>query len=332
MTPKTDPTLEPAGTERVVADRLACHVAADLVDRVVAWRRWMRFERRLSAHTIEAYGRDVEQLLAFLAGHWGERPSLNRLSGLSVMDLRAFLAQRARTGAIAPSRARSLAGVRAFARWLDRSGVVHIPAVALVRNPRHEKPLPRPLTEKDAGELLATAPEISDEGWIGLRDRALFTLLYGAGLRIGEALALNQGDLTAESQALTVTGKGNKQRRVPLLPAVREAIAAYRHACPFDTGADRPLFRGARGGRLSARVAQAQMARLRTLLALPDSATPHALRHSYATHLLAGGGDLRSIQELLGHASLSTTQRYTDVLPDELRRVYDSAHPRARSR
>lgn len=330
MTPPAEAMLDPDGG--ALADRLARYVAADLVDRIFAWLSWMRRERRLSVHTIEAYSRDVEQLLAFLAMHWADRPNLNRLAALSVTDLRAFLAHRARAGAVASSRARSLAGVRAFARWLDRSGAAHIPAMAVIRNPRHAKPLPRPLTEEDAGTLLATATELSDEGWIGLRDRALFTLLYGAGLRIGEALTLNQSDLAAGSQSLTVTGKGNKQRRVPLLPAVREAIAAYRRACPFDDGADRPLFRGARGGRLSARVAQAQMARLRALLGLPDSATPHALRHSYATHLLAGGGDLRSIQELLGHASLSTTQRYTDVLPDELRRVYETSHPRARRR
>lgn len=315
-----------------ISDRLAGKVAADLIERVVAWQTWMRWERRLSPHTVEGYSRDIEQLLTFLADHWGLSVSLDRFSTLSVADLRSFLADRAISGAGAASRARGLAGVRGFVRWLDRAGVAHIPAVEAIGNPKQRKPLPRPLTENDASTVLATAPEVSDEGWVGLRDRALFTLLYGAGLRISEALALNDGDVERDVQALTVIGKGNKQRRVPLLPAVRDAVATYRRACPFGGGADQPLFRGVRGARLSSRVAQAQMARVRALLGLPDTATPHALRHSFATHLLANGGDLRSIQELLGHASLSTTQRYTDVLPDALRQVYEAAHPRARQR
>jgi integrase/recombinase XerC len=203
-----------------------------------------------------------------------------------------------------------------------------------VRTPRLPQAVPKALTAAEATEALDAVGELSDEPWIAKRDTAIVALLYGCGLRLGEALSLNRGEAphVAEGRtgSLTVTGKGRKQRVVPVLPAVSAAIADYLEACPYAGGPDQPLFRGARGGRLNPRIVQGKLQRLRALLGLPESATPHALRHSFATHLLAGGGDLRAIQELLGHASLSTTQRYTDVDAAALLAVYDKAHPRAR--
>jgi integrase/recombinase XerC len=303
--------------------------ADDVAAAIADWRRWLETERHASRHTLSAYTADLAGFLTFLTDYHGRPAARNDLSAAGLIDFRAWMANRANAGLDKGSRARSLSGVRNFFRWLDRSGRMHNAAIGLVQAPKRTHSLPRPLTVDDAGDLLDHAQEQADLPWIGKRDCALLTLLYGCGLRIDEALSLNRGDLP-DGDTLMVTGKGRKQRLVPVLPVVRDALLDYVAACPFALTTNGPLFVGARGARLNAGVAQRQMRHLRGLMGLPDTATPHALRHSFATHLLAGGGDLRAIQELLGHASLSTTQRYTDVDAEQLLSVYESAHPRAK--
>ena len=293
------------------------------------WRAWLAHERRASAHTLDAYGRDLAAFLGFLTEHLGFTPGLADLEALKPVDFRAWLARRAGDGLSRTSTARAMSTIRGFFRFLDRRDLVRNAAIGSVRTPKVPKSIPKALAPEEALEMVGTADVLSDEPWIGKRDMALFTLLYGCGLRIGEALALNRGALP-EGDTMVITGKGNKQRIVPVLPVVIEAIDDYIAACPYALGGDGPLFVGARGGRLNPGVVQRQMRRLRVLLGLPETATPHALRHSFATHLLAGGVDLRTIQELLGHASLSTTQRYTDVDTERLMSVYRDAHPRAK--
>ena len=305
--------------------------APDLQALVASWHDWLAHERRLSPHTLAGYGRDLADFLAFEAEHCGGPLSLKRLDALTAADLRAWLARRRARGVGHGSNARALSALRGFLRWLQRQALIEGCAIAGLRTPRRSPPLPKALTAAEAGEAVEVVAELSDEDWIGKRDTAVLLLLYGCGLRIGEALSLTAGDCPAPDQeVLRVLGKGRKERLVPLLPVVREALAAYRAACPFALPAEGPLFLGARGSPLSPRIVQKRMQALRALLGLPEGATPHALRHSFATHLLAGGGDLRTIQELLGHASLSTTQRYTAVDAAALLQVYDKAHPRSR--
>lgn len=299
---------------------------------VADWRRWLAAERRASRHTMAAYTADVADLLSFLTGYHGRPPSLDDLGRARLADFRAWLARKAADGLAGSSRARAVSSVRAFFRWLDRSGRLHNAAIGTLRTPRLPRSLPKPLTEGDAARILDVAAEAQEEPWIGARDRALLTLLYGCGLRIDEALGLDLGDWPGTDDMLRVTGKGRKQRVVPLLPEVRAAVAAYRAACPYAEAPGRALFLGAKGGRLNAGVAQRAMRLARGMMGLPDTATPHALRHSFATHLLNDGSDLRAIQDLLGHASLSTTQRYTAVETDRLMELYDKAHPRARGK
>lgn len=307
------------------------HIAAEpaLVSAIDDWRRWLAHERRCSDHTLDAYGRDLAGFFAYLAEHLGYAPGLTDLEKLSAADFRGWLAGRAARGLARASTARALSTLRNFFRYLDRSGGVHNAAIGAVRTPKLPHAVPKPLGEADAMETLETARDFHATPWIGLRDTALFTLLYGCGLRIGEALALNAGEAPTPG-AMTITGKGRKARVVPVLAVVADAVAAYLATCPYRLGKDDPLFVGARGKRLNPGVVQRQMRRLRIALGLPETATPHALRHSFATHLMAGGGDLRTIQELLGHASLSTTQRYTEVDHGRLQEVYRAAHPRAR--
>ncbi len=301
----------------------------DVQDVLVHWRRWLESERNVSPHTLTAYVGDVATFLEFLTGYQARPPSMNDLGALTAADFRAWLSKLANDGLIAASRARALAAIRNFFRWMDRSGRLHNPAIGGLSTPKVKRPVPRPLTELDADRLLEESEKEPDEPWIGKRDRALFTLLYGCGLRISEALNLTRKDAPL-GESLRVTGKGRKERIVPVLPAVVEAVRAYMEACPYRQGPDAPLFVGVRGGQLAPAIAQRQMRDLRRLIGLPETATPHALRHSFATHLLAGGGDLRAIQDLLGHASLSTTQRYTDVESEQLMEVYRAAHPRAK--
>lgn len=304
--------------------------AAEAVQAAIAdWQRWMRNERNLSPRTLEAYVADLAGFLTFLTGYRGQPPGMADLADLRPTDFRAWLSRLASDGLIEASRARAFSGVRNFYRWLDRSGRLHNPVIGTIAMPKVKRPLPRPLSEIDSERLLQEAGDEPELPWVGKRDRALFTLLYGCGLRISEALDLNRKDAPV-GETMRVTGKGQKDRMIPVLPAVAEAIADYLTICPWQLGPDEPLFVGVRGKRLAAGIAQLQMRKLRHLMGLPESATPHALRHSFATHLLADGGDLRSIQDLLGHASLSTTQRYTDLQNEQLMNVYRNSHPRAR--
>jgi len=300
----------------------------DLLAAIDDWRRWLITERRTSDHTVDGYCRDLSAFLEFLQEHQGETPDLAALADLTTADFRSWLAARIRAGLSRTSIARAMSALRNLFRFLDRTGRVSNQALAAVKTPKPPKSVPKPLNIEDALLLLHRAAEIAPEKWVGARDVALLTLLYGCGLRIDEALSLNQREAPA-GDTMMITGKGNKQRVVPVLPVVIDAIAVYRAACPFPSGTDMPLFYGVRGGRLNPGIVQRTMRTLRADLGLPETATPHALRHSFATHLLAGGGDLRTIQELLGHASLSTTQRYTDVDTQKLIEVYDRSHPRA---
>ena len=295
------------------------------------WLGYLGAERRLSGETVEAYGRDVAQFLGFLAGHMGGAPTLRQLAKLTPADIRAFMAARRADGIGNRSLMRALAGTRSFARFLERNGKGTVAALAAVRTPKLGKTLPKPMPASAAKRMTETDLRAGEERapWILARDAAVLALLYGAGLRISEALGLNRKDVAGARDAIAVTGKGNKTRMVPLLPQVAKLIEVYIAICPFDSDANEPLFVGARGGPLSPRIVQLTVERLRGALGLPDSATPHALRHSFATHLLARGGDLRAIQELLGHASLSTTQIYTAVDAERLLDVYKTAHPRA---
>ncbi|MDE1896412.1 MAG: tyrosine recombinase XerC [Rhodospirillales bacterium] len=290
---------------------------------------WLGAERRAGIKTVETYARDVRAFLFFIAEHTGEAPTPKALGTLRAADFRAYLAAAAKAGDINATRARKLSALRTFFRYLHQRHGVDATQLSLITRPRPKHPLPKALTPDDALSITADIGEATDTAMEQARDAALMMLLYGAGLRIAEALALNVGDIPAADDALRVTGKGNKQRIVPLLPALRSALAGWLKLHP-NPGRDEPLFTGLHGGRLNAGVAQKNLRNFRRLNGLPEHATPHALRHSFATHLLAGGADLRSIQELLGHASLSTTQRYTDVETSQLMEVWRKAHPRAR--
>ncbi|MFO7309139.1 MAG: tyrosine recombinase XerC [Pseudomonadota bacterium] len=296
------------------------------------WLAHLAGERRLSPKTLEAYGRDARQFFAFLTDHLGGPPTLAAIARLKPMDLRAFLASRRAAGVTGRSLMRQLAALRSFSRHLERAGLGTASAFVAMRAPKVSKGLPRPLTAEAARAVVDADSRAGEarEGWILARDAAVMALLYGCGLRISEALGLRGGDVKAlEAGSITVTGKGGKMREVPVLPQVARAVADYVSACPYPLVPDGPLFVGARGGPLSPRIIQLAMERLRGALGLPASATPHALRHSFASHLLGRGGDLRAIQELLGHASLSTTQVYTKVDAARLLAAYEAAHPRA---
>ncbi len=314
----------------MVAERLIPFAGSPALQKALAaWLAWLVAERRVSAHTEDGYRRDIATFLTFLSEHLGGEPDISDLARLKPADFRSFLAWQLNRGLGRNSLARAMSAVRGLFRHLDRSGLVHNPALKAVRAPRAPRAVPKPLSVDDAMEALSSAGDLQNEPWMAARDTALIALLYGCGLRLGEALSLNIGE-RPRGTAMTITGKGRKQRLIPLLPLVVEAIDAYLAICPHGKSSDDPLFVGARGGRLNPGVVQRQIRRLRAWLSLPDTATPHALRHSFATHLLSGGGDLRTIQELLGHASLSTTQRYTEVDAGRLKQVYDAAHPRAR--
>ena len=293
------------------------------------WRDRLSDERRASDHTVAAYERDLAQFLGFLTEHLGTAPGFDDLAALSPADFRAWLAQRTRDGRAKTSTARAMSTVRGFFRFLDREGLVHNAAIGSVRSPRLPTQVPRPLTTNQAGDVVELAEAFAEEPWIAARDVAVVLLMYGAGMRIGEVLGLDLGDVRGGRDVLVVRGKGNKERLVPLLPVLRKALDDYLALRPFAGDNAQPLFLGARGKRLQAGIVQKKFRHLRAALGLPDTATPHAMRHSFATHLLGSGADLRTIQELLGHASLSTTQRYTDVDSESLLKVYRDAHPRA---
>jgi len=303
--------------------------APDLLRERTSWLESLAGERRLAANTLEAYERDTRQFLGFLTTHLGGSPSIRDISDLRPADLRAFLATRRKEGSGARSLGRHLAGLRSFLRYLEKKGLVNAAGAGALRSPKQPKSLPKPLSGNQALSVVSADTQLNNEPWIAARDAAVLTLLYGCGLRISEALGLTPKAFSGSANALRINGKGGKTRLVPLLPAVAETVQVYMRLCPYHLHADSPLFRGARGAKLQPAIIQREMQRLRSALGLPDSATPHALRHSFATHLLSGGGDLRTIQELLGHASLSTTQVYTGVDSARLLDVYDKAHPRA---
>jgi integrase/recombinase XerC len=303
----------------------------DLAEAIAAWHGWLAAERRVSAHTSDAYSRDLASFLAFLLDHLGAAADLAALAALKPADFRSYLARRAGEGIARSSIARGLSTLRNFFRFLDRTGRVHNPAVKSIKTPRLPQSVPKALDEIDALAAIRSAGALQEEPWLAARDQTLMLLLYGCGLRLGEALSLTWATRT-DADTLRIVGKGRKERIVPVLPIVKAAIAAYRDLCPFKTSGDTPLFLGRRGKPLSPRILQRQMETLRAQLGLHEHATPHALRHSFATHLLAKGGDLRTIQELLGHASLSTTQRYTAVDEGHLIRTYRETHPRAKVR
>ena len=325
-----EPMAKPAASDQPI--ELAC-AADDVVLQMTRWLAHLRSERRLSPKTSEAYARDLRQCLVFLGEHWGTRVTLARFAALEASDIRAFMAMR-RAGDIGGrSLMRALAGLRSFGRFLEREGNGKVGALSAIRAPKVGKSLPKPVPVA-AARRLTDAGERAGEArdpWIWARDAAVMALLYGSGLRISEALGLKRRDvpLPGAGDVLVVTGKGNKTRMVPVLRNVLALVQDYVAMCPHPLPADGPIFVGARGGPLKARIIQLTMERLRGALGLPDSATPHALRHSFATHLLTRGGDLRAIQELLGHASLSTTQIYTGIDSERLFEVYRTAHPRA---
>jgi integrase/recombinase XerC len=307
--------------------------AADLAKAAQGWLAHLAGVRRSSAHTLDAYRRDLTQFLRFLCEHQGETPSLTGLTRLTTGDLRSFLAARRRDGTGSRSLLRQLSALRSFARYLERNHGLAINAFAALRSPKQSRGLPKALPETAALAVIdpSLRPDTEQPQWVLARDAAVLSLLYGAGLRISEALSIKRRDAPIGAcDQISIMGKGGKQRSVPVIAPVRQAIEAYLDLCPYPLSEDGALFRGAKGGPLSPRIVQLTVERLRGVFGLPETATPHALRHSFATHLLGRGGDLRTIQELLGHASLSTTQIYTAVDTARLAEAYASAHPRAR--
>ncbi len=304
-------------------------LSADLERAVAAWLAHLRHERGHAEKTLEAYARDVRQVLGDLATQLGYAPCLADLARLDLKSFRGFLASRRRTGAVSRSLARTLSALRQLFRWLEAQNLVENRKILQLAMPKVPHSVPKPLTVGKAADVV-DAGAGAELDWVLARDAAVLLLLYGCGLRIAEALSIKAKDApTPDRDVLRITGKGGKERLVPVLPVVRDAVARYLQLCPYPLEPDEPMFRGAKGGQLSPRLIQLAMERLRETLDLPATATPHALRHSFATHLLSAGGDLRQIQELLGHASLSTTQAYTEVDRDRLLAVYDAAHPRA---
>jgi integrase/recombinase XerC len=297
--------LTPAAAQSRGADHPNIPAEPAVLAALASWRQWLEHERRTSEHTIDAYQRDITAFLKFCAEHLGYPPGMQELANFRAADFRSYLAKRAQAGLARTSTARAMSTLRNFFRYLARENLAANAAIDNVQTPKVPKSIPKALSEQEARETLDTLEAMIDEVWVAKRDTALMTLLYGCGLRISEALNMNRSDIPA-GDTMIITGKGQKQRVVPVLSIVKDAIADYLAHCPHALEADD-----------------------RSLLGLPESATPHALRHSFATHLLAEGGDLRTIQELLGHASLSTTQRYTDVDTGRLTAVYQSAHPRA---
>ena len=307
------------------------YAARDLVSALEDWRTWLETERRTSRHTVDAYCRDISFFINFLHTYHNETPTLNTLKELKPADIRAWLAARLNEGLSRTSITRAMSALRNLFRFLNLTDRIDNQSLAAVRAPKPAESVPKPISPDDALLLMRRAMEIASNRWIGARDVAILAMLYGCGLRIDEALNLDQEDAPT-NDIITITGKGGKERIVPVLPEVIDAVLKYRDVCPFPTAAGNPLFYGVRGSRLNAGVMQRTVRMLRADLSLPETVTPHALRHSFATHLLAGGGDLRTIQELLGHASLSTTQRYTNVDTKKLTEVYTRSHPRAVTR
>ena len=313
------------------------HSAPCLLSERSAWLKHLRTEKRMAANTLEAYERDLRQFCIFMTGYTGRPAKSTDLADLKPVQIRAFLAERRSSGSGARTLARGLAGLRSFVRHLEKKGLASSAGITAMRAPKQPATLPKPVRQDDALRLVDGVEQLQGEPWIAARDAAVMTLLYGCGLRISEALGLTLADFgmttsaqpSVTVQSLRILGKGGKTRLVPLLPVVGEAISDYLKKCPFVLGAQDIVFRGARGGPVQPAIIQKAMRLMRGALDLPKTATPHAMRHSFATHLLANGGDLRTIQELLGHTSLSTTQKYTAVDTEHLLNNWAAAHPRA---
>jgi len=301
----------------------------DLQKTISDWHRYLTSERQLSPHTFRAYNTDLTQFLTFLNTHIGNEVCLNDLSETAIRDFRSWLTNKANQGTSSSSRARSLAGIRNFFKWMDKNGILHNPAANMLSTPKRPAKVPRPIDVTTLFQLIDNAADhITD--WAGLRDYALFSLLYGSGLRIDEALSLNVGDWPQSNiTKMRIMGKGAREREVPLLPEAKSRVDQYRNTAPLSDHMDAPLFCGVRGKRLNQGVAQKRIRNLRIDLGLPETVTPHALRHSFATHLLGTGMNLREIQHLLGHVSLSSTQIYADVDHESMLEIFSKAHPRA---
>ena len=302
-----------------------------IISAIEDWQKHLMLERRLSEKTGESYLMDIKEFTSFLYDYMSDMVSVKMLKNLKVSDFRAFLVERAKQKLSRASTARCLSALRNFFKFLAKEGIVENAAIMSVRSAHPAKVLPKPLSVEDAGRFLDAVEHLAQEPWQGARDKAMYMLMYGCGLRIAETLSLNVGDIMGAGDAFTITGKGNKQRLVPLLPIVKKTLQAYIKVHPNPKKGE-PLFIGSRLDRINPGVVQRNVRVIRRYLQLPDTVTPHALRHSFATHLLQGGGDLRTVQELLGHASLSATQRYTEIDIAGLQKVYDSAHPRAKLR
>ena len=296
---------------------------------VTDFQQWLRLEKNMADHTLVAYRSDLLFFMEFLQDHLGKAPTLKDVLSLKASDFRSYLARRKMEGLEKSSLARNLSVLRSFYKFLDRKGHGKNTAIASIRAPKMDEIIPKALSEEETMNALGLLKDMHEEDWLNRRDAALFTLIYGCGLRISEAIGVTKSDWQDASDMLRITGKGNKERLVPLLDGVKDMVDAYLKSCPFVMGKDDEIFRGVKGKALNPGMAQKQIRLVRSMLGLPDTVTPHALRHSFATHLLGRGGDLRTIQELLGHASLSTTQRYTKVDHESLRKVYAAAHPRA---
>lgn len=304
----------------------------NLVKILTGWEDWLSYEKKASPHTVKNYRLDLESFLMFCHLHFGESISLEHFTHIDSQAIRAFLSHRIQRHISHRSNRRALSCLRTFFRFLYIHYNIDNPTALNISTPKIQVSLPRPLNQQDALHVTQSHVKENDEPWLTARDQALFTLLYGAGLRISEALALNIKDILSATSFLIVKGKGNKERLVPLLPLIEEKAQRYLAICPFPQYPNSPLFLGLRGQRLHPTVAQRQMQRLRTQLGLPPETTPHSLRHSFASHLLEAGAELRSIQDLLGHSSLSTTQQYTDIETSHMMRIYQSTHPRAQNK
>ncbi len=321
---------ERAGTTPIgLSDPTALDLGADLAEAADSWLQHLAHARGYSRETLNAYERDLRQLIFFLAVHLDYTPCLADLARVDAKTVRAFLSARRKQGAVSRSLSRTLSALRTFFRWLECEGKLKNRTLHQIQLPKVPKSVPKPLTQSHAARVVEQAGASAAEDWIAVRDTAVVLLLYGAGLRISEALGLTVANAPLQGRdVIVISGKGGKERMVPVLPVVQDAVTRYLDLCPYPLQGSDPLFVGAKGGPLSPRIIQLAMQRLRAALGLPDTATPHALRHSFATHLLSAGADLRQIQELLGHASLSTTQVYTAVDRDRLLAIYDAAHPR----
>ena len=309
-------------------DNLFCNANLIMQEYISSWSNWLQHEKRVSKHSLEAYLRDLGQFINFLTSYWGEIVNLPRLEKLTLQDCRAFLADLHQNERAKTSTSRTLSGIKSFFRYLKQQKLLQNEEIFKLRHPKLPKYLPKALIVEDAETALNTIGDFQEEPWVQQRDLAVLTLLYGAGLRISEALSLTINDLSSKD-VMRIKGKGQKERIVPILPIILTRVQDYIGICPYVLDPNQPLFKGEKGKPLQPGIIQRQMKKLRLALDLPPTATPHALRHSFATHILGNGGDLRSIQELLGHSSLSTTQRYTEVDQKRLTKLYEHSHPRA---